>query len=77
MNLMELIKGKVSINNLRYRVKTTNYLIRPQCSLQFAIGPPSYSSCLLLIAMHMSFTQQMLLIPPNCRGTRLRMDLHP
>ena len=25
---------------MRYRVKTTNYLIRPQCSLQFAIGPP-------------------------------------
>ena len=77
MNLMELIKGKVSIKNLRYRVKTTNYLIRPQCSLQFAIGPPSYSSCLLLIAMHMSFTQQMLLIPPNHRGTRLRINLHP
>ena len=38
---------------------------------------PSYSSCLLLIAMHMSFTQQMLLIPPNRRGTGLRINLHP
>ena len=77
MNLMELRRSKVSIKNLRrYTVKTQNYSIHSH-SFYKVCHQTSYPFGLLSIAIHMGFTQQMIIIPPDSRGIRVMINLHP